>query len=288
MRVAPHPTVIYRRGSSALVVGEAGRRLGGVAVPPEQLDRPGPEAEAKAVPEAGAVPEAEAEGGEATSARRGRRRDPSIDRRVADAVIEVYARAGWNGLTMDEVARQARVGKAALYLRWSSKEELLVDAMASAAVPVAPETSGNIRTDLLELARALFELYSTTAGSAYLRLYVEARYIPSLEQTWRDRASVPRLLESRALVRRAIASGELAEGTSPTILLDALAGAIGNHVLSTPADLYEEMIAQAPAYLEGIVDFVLAGAEALAARRPASRGPASGGPVNGGGRETGR
>jgi len=179
---------------------------------------------------------------------------------VAKAVIEVYARAGWNGLTVDEVARQARVGKAALYLRWASKEELLVDAMAAEGVPVVPEFSGDIRSDLLQLARSLFELYSTAAGIAYLRLYVEARYVPGLEQTWQARTSTPRLLEARALVRQAISRGDLAEETSPTILLDALAGAIANHVLSTPPDLYGEMVAQAPRYLERLVEFVLVGA----------------------------
>lgn len=201
---------------------------------------------------------------EANGARRGRRRDPTIDRRVAEAVIEVYARSGWNGFTVDEVARKARVGKAALYLRWASKEELLVDALASYGVPDVPVSSGDIRRDLFELASSLFELYSTTAGIAYLRLYVEARYIPGLDQTWRERTSMPRLLESRALVRQAIANGELAEETSPTILLDALAGAIGNHVLATPSELYDEMIAQSPVYLQRIVDFTLAGARASA------------------------
>lgn len=199
-----------------------------------------------------------------TGARRGRRRDPSIDRRVAEAVIDVYARTGWNGLTVDEVARQARVGKAALYLRWASKEELLVDALSAEGVPVVPEPSGDIRADLLELARSLFELYSTTAGIAYLRLYVEARYLPDLERTWQQRATTPRQLESRALVRHAVAGGALPAGTSPTILLDALAGAMANHVLSTPPELYDDMVARAPRYIEQLVDFVLAGARASA------------------------
>jgi AcrR family transcriptional regulator len=179
-------------------------------------------------------------------------------------VIELYAQVGWNGLTVDEVARRARVGKAAVYLRWPTKEALLVDAMAAEGVPAVPEPSGDIRADLLELARSLFELYSTTAGIAYLRLFVEARYIPSLEQTWQQRTTTPRQLESRALVRSAVARGELPQGTSPTILLDALAGAMANHVLSTPPELYHEMVAQAPRYLERLVDFLLAGALASA------------------------
>ena len=177
-------------------------------------------------------------------------------------MLELYARSGWNGLTFDEVARRARVGKAALYLRWPTKEALLVDAMSAEGVPVVAEPSGDIRADLLELARSLFQLYSTTAGIAYLRLYVEARYLPTLEATWQQRTTLPRQLEARALVRGAVTRGELPPATSPTILLDALAGAMANHVLSTPPVLYEEMVAKAPDYLERLVDFLLAGARA--------------------------
>jgi AcrR family transcriptional regulator len=198
--------------------------------------------------------------------RRGRRRDPTIATRVAHTVIAVYAQLGWAGLTFDEVARRARVGKAALYLRWSSKEELLLDSMASIHVRHLAHAHDDLRRDLAEIAHSLLAFYASTNGLAYLRLYVESRYVPGLEERWRRQQTTPLFLETRALVREATSRGELPEGTSPTIVLDALAGAIANHVLSTPPELFSQMVENGPSYVESLVDFVLAGARSV---RPA-------------------
>jgi AcrR family transcriptional regulator len=201
-------------------------------------------------------------------AKRGRRRDPTIDTRVAETVIEVYARLGWAGLTFDEVARQARVGKAALYLRWSSKEDLLLDSMTSVRARPLPDASGGLRGDLSAIAHSLLTFYSSPSGLAFLRFYVECRYVPGLEDRWRKQQATPMFLETRALVREAIARGELPPTTSPTIVLDTLAGAIVNHVLSTPPELFAQMKAKSPQYLEELVDFVLTGAVSVSRGDP--------------------
>ena len=48
------------------------------------------------------------------------------------AALAVYAEAGWSGFSFDAVARRAGVGKAPLYLRWASKEDLLLAAFRAA------------------------------------------------------------------------------------------------------------------------------------------------------------
>lgn len=93
-------------------------------------------------------------------------------------------------------------------------------------------------------------------------MYVESRYIPGLEERWRKQHTTPMFLETRSLVHDAVDRGELPAGTSPTIVLDALTGAIANHVLSTPSELADQMHANATAYVDALVDLVLAGARA--------------------------
>lgn len=205
--------------------------------------------------------------------RRGRRRDPTVDTRVANTVIEVYAEFGWAGLTFDEVARRAKVGKAALYLRWASKEDLLLDSMASVRVRRVPHTHYEVRADLASIAHALLAFYGSPRGLAYLRMYVESRYVPGLEERWRKQHTTPMFLETRSLIHDAIARGELPEGTSPTTVLDALTGAVANHVLATPTERFPQMQADAPAYVDSLVDLVLAGARA-SGPRAGDRGPA--------------
>jgi AcrR family transcriptional regulator len=183
-------------------------------------------------------------------------------------VIEVYAELGWAGLSFDEVARRAKVGKAALYLRWAGKEDLLLDSMATVRVRRIPHTHLDVRADLASIAHALLSFYSNPRGLAFLRMYVESRYVPGLEERWRDQHTTPMFRETRSLIHDAIARGQLPEGTSPTIVLDAITGAIANHVLSTPSQRFAQMRANAPAYIEALVDLVLAGARSAGGREP--------------------
>ncbi len=61
-----------------------------------------------------------------TKTRRGRPRDPAVDQAILDAAKDVLARKGFTGTSMDEIARQAGVGKDTLYRRWKSKEDLVL------------------------------------------------------------------------------------------------------------------------------------------------------------------
>ena len=81
----------------------------------------------------------------------GRPRDPAVDRRIAQAALDLFADAGWAGFAMEAVARRAGVGKASLYLRWNSKEALLTDAVTWRLARVADVDTGTLRGDLVGL-----------------------------------------------------------------------------------------------------------------------------------------
>ncbi|WP_406455612.1 TetR/AcrR family transcriptional regulator [Streptomyces sp. NBC_00876] len=96
-----------------------------------------------------------------------RRRGPVLERAILEAALERLSTVGWSGLTMEGIAAGARTGKAAVYRRWSSKEELVADALRSALPPIgdAPDF-GNIRDDLYQLCRALRDAMLSESGSA--------------------------------------------------------------------------------------------------------------------------
>ncbi|MGQ4357068.1 helix-turn-helix domain-containing protein, partial [Streptomyces drozdowiczii] len=56
-----------------------------------------------------------------------RRRGSVLERAILEAALEALSTVGWNGLTMEGVAAGAQTGKAAIYRRWSSKEELVAE-----------------------------------------------------------------------------------------------------------------------------------------------------------------
>ncbi|HWG02637.1 MAG TPA: helix-turn-helix domain-containing protein, partial [Trebonia sp.] len=94
----------------------------------------------------------------ATHVSAGRPRDPELDRRIAQAALDLFGEAGWAGFAMEAVARRAGVGKASVYLRWSTKEALLTDAVTIRLTRVADVDTGTLRGDLTELAVQMLDL----------------------------------------------------------------------------------------------------------------------------------
>jgi len=87
----------------------------------------------------------------------GRKRDPALDNRILDAAIDILAEDGFDAMTMDQVAAQAGSTKASVYRRWSSKVELVRDALIrmsrhSVNTEDVPDT-GSLREDLLSIQR---------------------------------------------------------------------------------------------------------------------------------------
>lgn len=192
----------------------------------------------------------------ATHVTAGRPRDPGLDRRIAQAALDLFGEAGWAGFAMEAVARRAGVGKASVYLRWNSKEALLTDAVTMRLTRIADVDTGAVRGDLTELAVQMLDLYAGPDSQAVLRLNVEAAAIPGVAGHY---AAVRRsqVLAARAIVRRGIDRGELAPDTPVTILLDTLAGGAMMHALSTPPDLKADLARDVRTYAERLVGFLL-------------------------------
>ncbi len=186
----------------------------------------------------------------------GRPRDPGVDRRIAQAALDLFADAGWAGFAMEAVARRAGVGKASLYLRWSTKEALLTDAVTWRLARVADVDTGTLRGDLTELATQMLDIYAGDTSRVALRLGLEAAAIPGVAEHYealrRDQA-----LAARAVVRRGIGRGELAADTSVTLLLDTLIGGAMMHALVTPAARRADLARNTGAYAARLVGFLM-------------------------------
>ncbi|HEY9521886.1 MAG TPA: TetR/AcrR family transcriptional regulator [Thermopolyspora sp.] len=175
---------------------------------------------------------------------------------MTSAAVKLFGEAGWSGFSIEAVARRAGVGKASIYLRWSSREALLVEALASRVGLVAEVDTGNVRDDLLHLAGQLLRLYLGDAGRAALRMGVEADDIPGVAEHWRAmRAS--QVTAARSLVHRAVTRGELPEDCPVTMLLDTLCGGALMHVLASPPELRSRLADGPDEFAGRLVDFLL-------------------------------
>ncbi len=192
------------------------------------------------------------------TASRGRPRDPGLVDRVLDAAIDLYAETGWAGFSFEAVARRASVGKASLYARWPTRGALLAQMFETRWLTVGRIDTGSLRGDLMALAHMLFETATSARGGVArwiamdADLYADVRAVaaPYKEATVR---------QGRAIVRRAIARGEVDPAVNPGLLMDLLVGAVTNHTGTTPQRLRAAMIAKKDDFIDALVNAVLLG-----------------------------
>jgi AcrR family transcriptional regulator len=192
----------------------------------------------------------------ATPTAPGRPRDPEVDRRIAQAALDVFGDAGWAGFAMEAVAKRACVGKASLYLRWSNKEALLTDALTAGLPQVSDVDTGTLHGDLVELATQMLDLYAGASSRAALRLPLEVASIPGVAEHY-DALRRAQVLAARAIVKRGIARGELPASTSVTLLLDTLVGGAMMHALTTPPEKRAALARDTASHARRLVDFLL-------------------------------
>jgi AcrR family transcriptional regulator len=171
------------------------------------------------------------------------------------------AEDGLAGMSIEQVAARAGVGKATIYRRWPSRGALALDAfMAEFSQLLSPPNTGSVRGDLVSALRTWSRAVTQTrAGRMLAGLLAEAQRDENLAAAWRERVFEPLRRQHRAIVREAVARGELPGGTDADLVLDLLFGAAYHRLLHGHLKLTDRFARQA-------VDIVLDG---LGGARPA-------------------
>lgn len=155
-----------------------------------------------------------------------RRRGPVLERAILDAVLDQLGTVGWNALTMEGVAAGAQTGKAAVYRRWSSKEELVADALRTGLPPFgdAPD-HGSVREDLLQLCRRVRAAMYSKPGIALRAVLHECDNVAAAERFHGlivDRVVEPSQRLLREVVERGIARGEVRADAADEMVYDVV------------------------------------------------------------------
>ncbi|MFJ9809345.1 TetR/AcrR family transcriptional regulator [Streptomyces sp. NPDC101158] len=154
-----------------------------------------------------------------------RRRGPVLERAILDAALEQLSTVGWNGLTMEGVAVGAQTGKAAVYRRWPSKEDLVADALGM-AFPTLDETPdhGGVREDLYQLCRRVRAAMYSKPGYALRAVLHECDHASAerFHELIRTGVIEPSQRLLRAVVQRGIARGEVREDAAHEAVYDVM------------------------------------------------------------------
>lgn len=162
--------------------------------------------------------------GDATTSASRSRIEGTREDEVLDATLEVLEQVGCDRLTMDAVAAAARAGKASLYRRWGTKNDLVGDALIRAhrrcGVLYDPDT-GSLRGDLVAaVCDASFgdpRLTRVMAG-----VMTAMQHDDELRQVLVERFLAPRLAATTAMFTRARERGEVHPDADLQLLADIL------------------------------------------------------------------
>jgi AcrR family transcriptional regulator len=156
--------------------------------------------------------------------RGGRPRDPSRDGVIRAAILRLLADVGYGALTMDAVASEAGVGKATIYRRWRTKQDLVVDTISdlNRAEANTPDT-GSVEGDLRSMMHQMVGIISGPTGAATLSLLSTIPHQPALAAAFRNgplavwRHAFEQIwahAEQRGEVRPGLTGSVVAESTS--------------------------------------------------------------------------
>jgi AcrR family transcriptional regulator len=184
---------------------------------------------------------------------RGRPRDPETDTRIIQAASDLMLRRGFDRMTVDDVASAAGVGKATVYRRWPSKEDLAVAAMEALYTDEIPEPdTGSIVGDLRATFRSVLMFANSPAGLAYLLTAiteaVRDERIAAIYREAIERAEA----KARRMYERAIARGEIRADIDLDYCVQWLGGMLASRrITNRPMPRVDEA--------DSLVDMVLRG-----------------------------
>ncbi|WP_405060495.1 TetR/AcrR family transcriptional regulator [Kribbella sp. NBC_01505] len=158
--------------------------------------------------------------------RRGRPRDPDAEPRIRQYAVQLLLERGFDGMTVDDVAEAAGVGKATIYRRWASKEELANDAMAGLFdIEIPDADTGSLAGDLREVYGNALAFVNNPAGVALMRLGIsEANRDERSAKIYRQLID-RRIALTKAALERAWARGEpIRRSADPVMMVQWLSG----------------------------------------------------------------
>jgi len=155
----------------------------------------------------------------------GRPRSARVDEAIIDAVLDLLAEGNIETLSIEAIAARAGVGKAAVYRRWSNKDDLLVDAIRTLKGMPPKPVGRSVREDLVMLVGEVGRAPDPRASRIMPCLVPILQRNPKMFRLYQE-AIEPRREVMRSVLRRGVESGELRGDIDIELTLAMLTGPV--------------------------------------------------------------
>jgi AcrR family transcriptional regulator len=167
-----------------------------------------------------------------------RKRGAALEDAIREAAFAELTEVGYTAFSVEGVANRARTGKASIYRRWPTKQELVMDALL-VALPtpadcgVVPELDDSVSTveALRQIARAIAAVITSPAGDAMRAIKCEALGDPELAKLVDERFQAPRRAAMLDLLRRGVERGEVRPEAATPLVADVVPAVLTHRVI---------------------------------------------------------
>ena len=160
--------------------------------------------------------------------RGGRPRSERAHQAILTAARELLIAEGFAAMRLEHVAARAGVGKATIYRRWASKEELAQELLSQLAAPhIGVVDSDDTRAEMLAaVTNPMRAVTETDFGPVIRALLSQIASDPSLGDPFRATVVQARRDEIARVIERGIARGDLRADTDIDVATELLVGPV--------------------------------------------------------------
>lgn len=167
-----------------------------------------------------------------------RKRGAALEGAILEAAFAEISEVGYTAFSVESVAARAHTGKASIYRRWPTKQELVMDALLlrmptpeQCGIVLDIDESVTTVDALYGVARAIATVITSPAGDAMRAIKCEALADPELARLIDDRFQAPRREAMIQLLKRGVERGEVRPGAATVLVADVLPAVLSHRVI---------------------------------------------------------
>jgi AcrR family transcriptional regulator len=155
----------------------------------------------------------------------GRPRSAKSHQAILRAGLELLGEVGFENMSIEAISARAGVGKTTIYRRYSSKEELVADAIESIRQDVVIPNTGNLHNDLDELIENAAQITLNPLGRQTVAMIISsAASNTQFAQIYWTKYLQPRREAFAKVIERAKMRNEIQADVDPSLIFDSMSG----------------------------------------------------------------
>lgn len=180
----------------------------------------------------------------------GRPRSAASHQAMLKATLELLTEVGFEAMSIEAIATRAGVGKTTIYRRYSSKDELVADAIESMREEVLIPDTGNLWSDIDALIENAAQITLTPLGRQTVAMIISSASSNSgFAQIYWEKYLQPRRQSFAVVIERAKARHEVPTDSDAGLVFDAMSGIMLYALIFPPTESWTAYVRRAVSLL---------------------------------------